>query len=135
MSQVETAVDSSVVSVYPDHGSAEAALRRLIEAGFAMKDVSIVGRDFQVKEEPIGFHHHARLRRGGSGNRRVGRRAVRPADRCGVLGSAGSGAGDCRRAALGGAAGRTGGGTRRRGDRRAASPEPWSAGVFPRTRR
>ena len=32
MSQVETAVDSSVVSVYPDHGSAEAALRRLIEA-------------------------------------------------------------------------------------------------------
>jgi uncharacterized membrane protein len=55
MSQVETAVDSSVVSVYPDHGSAEAALRRLIEAGFAMKDVSIVGRDFQVKEEPIGF--------------------------------------------------------------------------------
>ena len=39
MSQVETAVDSSVVSVYPDHGSAEAALRRLIEAGLAMKEI------------------------------------------------------------------------------------------------
>ncbi len=55
MSQIETAVDSSAVAVYPDHGSAEAALRRLIEAGFAMKDVSIVGRDFQVNEKPIGF--------------------------------------------------------------------------------
>jgi uncharacterized membrane protein len=55
MSQVETAVDSSVVAVYPDHPSAEEAVRRLIKDGFAMKDVSIVGRDFQVEEEPIGF--------------------------------------------------------------------------------
>jgi uncharacterized membrane protein len=55
MSQVETAVDSSVVAVYPDHPSAEEAVRRLVKDGFAMKDVSIVGRDFQVEEEPIGF--------------------------------------------------------------------------------
>jgi uncharacterized membrane protein len=55
MSQVATAVDSNVVAVYPDHASAEEAVRRLIKQGFAMKDVSIVGRDFQVTEEPIGF--------------------------------------------------------------------------------
>ena len=30
MSQVETAVDSSVVSVYPDHGSAAAALPQVV---------------------------------------------------------------------------------------------------------
>jgi uncharacterized membrane protein len=55
MSQAQTAVDSHVVAVYPDHPSAEEAVRRLVKEGFAMKDVSIVGRDFQVEEEPIGF--------------------------------------------------------------------------------
>jgi uncharacterized membrane protein len=55
MSQVQTAVGSSVVAVYPDHPSAEEAVRRLLKEGFAMKDVSIVGRDFRVEEEPIGF--------------------------------------------------------------------------------
>ncbi|MDB5351464.1 MAG: hypothetical protein JWN86_2711 [Planctomycetota bacterium] len=55
MSQVETALDSRVVAVYPDHPSAEAAVKRLIKEGFDMKDVSIVGRDFQVEEAPIGF--------------------------------------------------------------------------------
>jgi uncharacterized membrane protein len=55
MSQAETAVGSSVVAVYPDHASAEEAVRRLLKEGFDMKDVSIVGRDFQVEEEPIGF--------------------------------------------------------------------------------
>jgi uncharacterized membrane protein len=55
MSQVETAVDSRVVAVYPDHPSAEEAVRRLVKEGFEMKDESIVGRDFQVEEEPIGF--------------------------------------------------------------------------------
>ena len=55
MSTVETAVDSRIVAVYPDHASAEQAVRRLIKEGFDMKDVSIIGRDFQVEEEPIGF--------------------------------------------------------------------------------
>src|SRR4051812_16912494 len=55
MSQVETAVGSRIVAVYPDHESAEEAVRRLLKEGFEMKDVSIVGRDFQVTEEPIGF--------------------------------------------------------------------------------
>src|SRR5258708_33358517 len=55
MSQVMTAIGSHVVAVYPDHASAEEAVRRLVKEGFAMKDVSIVGRDFQVEEAPIGF--------------------------------------------------------------------------------
>ena len=50
-----TQLTSSVVAVYPDHASAEDAVRRLLKAGYAMKDVSIVGRDFEVTEEPIGF--------------------------------------------------------------------------------
>ena len=55
MSQVHTSVDSRVIAVYPDHASAEAAVKRLLKEGFDMKEVSIVGRDFQVEEEPIGF--------------------------------------------------------------------------------
>jgi uncharacterized membrane protein len=55
MSQVETSVGPSIVAVYPDHAAAERAVRRLHEAGFAMRDLSIVGRDFQVSEEPVGF--------------------------------------------------------------------------------
>lgn len=55
MSQTTPASGSSVVAVYPDHESAERAVRRLHEGGFAMSDLSIVGRDFQVSESPIGF--------------------------------------------------------------------------------
>jgi hypothetical protein len=55
MSQGEILVGCSVVAVYPDHPSAERALRQLHLAGIAMEDLSIVGRDFQVREEPVGF--------------------------------------------------------------------------------
>jgi uncharacterized membrane protein len=50
-----TPVGARIVAVYPDHASAEAAVRLLHENGFEMKDLSIVGRDFQVTEEPVGF--------------------------------------------------------------------------------
>ncbi len=55
MSQGETVAGSSVVAVYPDHASAESAVRTLHAGGFAMSDLSIVGRDFQVSEAPVGF--------------------------------------------------------------------------------
>ena len=48
-------VDSSIVAVYPDHPAAEHAVRQLHQAGFALGDLSIVGRDFQTSEEPVGF--------------------------------------------------------------------------------
>ncbi len=46
---------SSVVAVYPDHDSAERAIRLLHKNGFAIEDLSIVGRNIQVTEEPTGF--------------------------------------------------------------------------------
>jgi hypothetical protein len=55
MSQVENAVTSSVVAVYPDHLAAERTVRHLHESGIAMRDLSIVGRGSQTTEEPIGF--------------------------------------------------------------------------------
>jgi len=55
MSQAEAPIVPSIVAVYPDHATAEYAVRQLHEAGFALGDLSIVGRDFQVTEEPFGF--------------------------------------------------------------------------------
>src|SRR5262245_38906693 len=55
MSQAEPQVGQSVIAVYPDHASAERAIRRLHQAGFEMLNLSIVGRDFQVSEAPVGF--------------------------------------------------------------------------------
>jgi hypothetical protein len=55
MSPTETSLVSSVVAVYSDHASAEHAVRKLHENGFALGDLSIVGRDFQETDEPCGF--------------------------------------------------------------------------------
>jgi hypothetical protein len=55
MTETESPVGCSIVAVYPDHPAAERAVRKLHKSGFAMPDLSIVGRDFQVTEEPIGF--------------------------------------------------------------------------------
>jgi len=55
MSQTKVAILSSVVAVYPDHTSAERAVRQLHDAGFDLGDLSIVGRDFQETDKPYGL--------------------------------------------------------------------------------
>lgn len=55
MSLEKSLVESSVVAVYRDQSAAEHALRQLHAAGFATSDLSIVGRDFQMSEKPVGF--------------------------------------------------------------------------------
>jgi hypothetical protein len=55
MSESDTSPTSSVVAVYADHAQAEHAVRLLHEAGFALGDLSIVGRDFQETDQPYGF--------------------------------------------------------------------------------
>jgi hypothetical protein len=55
MSQANQPNALSVIAVYHDHESTERAVRRLHEDGFDMRNVSIVGRDFQTGDEPVGF--------------------------------------------------------------------------------
>jgi hypothetical protein len=55
MSHAATAIVSSVVALYPDHLAAEGAVRQLHLAGFALNDLSIVGRGSQVTEVPYGL--------------------------------------------------------------------------------
>jgi len=48
--------ESSVVAVYDAHSGAESAIKALQQAGFDMKQLSIVGKDFQTEEHAIGFY-------------------------------------------------------------------------------
>jgi hypothetical protein len=45
------------VAIFERHEDAEAAVRDLQSAGFDMKKLSIVGRDYHTEEQPVGFYH------------------------------------------------------------------------------
>ena len=46
---------ATVIAVYSDHSAAEDAVRRLEADGIDMKNASIIGKDFQAVEKPLGF--------------------------------------------------------------------------------
>ena len=45
------------VAIFDRHQDVEAAIRRLQAAGFDMKKLSIVGRDYHTEERPVGFYN------------------------------------------------------------------------------
>ena len=47
----------SVVAVFPDHQAAEAAIKKLSEAGFDMKQLSVVGKGYHTEEKVVGFYN------------------------------------------------------------------------------
>jgi hypothetical protein len=47
----------TVIAILPDHNAAEAAIKNLTEAGFAMKDLSIVGKGYHTEETVVGFYN------------------------------------------------------------------------------
>ena len=55
MSPTMTPPGSSIVAVYPNHDSAKSAIQLLHKNGFAIEDLSIIGRNIQMSEEPTGF--------------------------------------------------------------------------------
>ncbi len=46
----------AVVALYETHGEAEVAVRELEKAGFDMSKLSIIGKDFQLEQEVIGYY-------------------------------------------------------------------------------
>ena len=46
----------AIVAVYAEHDAAEAAIRKVAEAGFDMKHFSIVGHGYHTEEQVIGFY-------------------------------------------------------------------------------
>jgi len=49
--------NNSVVAIYPLHTAAEAAIKELQQAGFDMKKLSIVGRDYHTDEQVVGYYN------------------------------------------------------------------------------
>ena len=49
--------NNSIVAIYPSHTEAEAAIKELQQAGFNMKKLSIVGRDYHTDEHVIGYYN------------------------------------------------------------------------------
>src|SRR5215471_17015695 len=55
MTATKTEGQATVIAVYPDHASAEDAVRQLQKDGIPMQNISIIGKDFQAVEKPLGF--------------------------------------------------------------------------------
>ena len=47
----------SVVAVYGDHNSAEAAVKKLIASGVETKNLSVVGKGYHTDEKVVGFYN------------------------------------------------------------------------------
>ena len=47
----------SIVAVFVDHAAAEAAVKQLTAGGFAMKQLSVVGKGYHSEEKVVGFYN------------------------------------------------------------------------------
>lgn len=47
----------AVIAVYDTHSEAEAAVKELQRAGFDMKKLSVVGRDYHTDEQVVGYYN------------------------------------------------------------------------------
>lgn len=50
-------IANSVVAVFDDHDAAETAVKKLSADGFAMKNLSVVGKGYHTEEKVIGFYN------------------------------------------------------------------------------
>jgi hypothetical protein len=46
----------AAISIFTDHNAAEAAIRKLAGAGFAMQNLSIIGQGYHTEEKVTGFY-------------------------------------------------------------------------------
>lgn len=49
--------NDAVVAVFPDHHAAEAAIRKLAEAGLPMRHFSIIGKGYHSESNVVGFYN------------------------------------------------------------------------------
>jgi uncharacterized membrane protein len=52
----ETSQKSAVVAIYETHKAAEEAVRDLQKAGFDMRELSIVGKDYHTEHDVVGYY-------------------------------------------------------------------------------
>ena len=56
-SSLRTPAQDSVAAVFPDHQTAEAAVKTLTAAGVPLKSISIVGKGYHTDEKVVGFYN------------------------------------------------------------------------------
>ena len=49
--------NDATVGIFNDHHSADNAINKLVSHGFAMKDLSVVGKGFHTEEKVVGFYN------------------------------------------------------------------------------
>ena len=47
----------AVVAVFADHAAAEAAVKKLSQAGFDIKHLSVIGKGYHTNEQVVGFYN------------------------------------------------------------------------------
>jgi hypothetical protein len=62
-----TASDEAVVAIYRSHEAAEQAVHRLSDGGLPVRQISIVGRNFETREDIQGFYRPADAALDGAG--------------------------------------------------------------------
>jgi len=50
-------ISDSVIATFADHKDAETAVKKLTENGFAMKNISLVGKGYHTEEKVMGFYN------------------------------------------------------------------------------
>jgi hypothetical protein len=50
-------ITDTVVAVFVDHQAAETAVKKLSQAGFEMKNLSLVGKGYHTDEKVVGFYN------------------------------------------------------------------------------
>lgn len=49
--------NDSVIAIFADHNAAEVAIKKLTDAGFEMKHLSVVGKGYHTDEKVVGFYN------------------------------------------------------------------------------
>ena len=60
-------LSESVVAVYKNHADAEEAVRKLEHAGIPLRKISIIGRNFELREDPQGYYRPSDAAKEGAG--------------------------------------------------------------------
>ncbi|BDI32114.1 hypothetical protein CCAX7_41650 [Capsulimonas corticalis] len=58
-SAISTAPDETVATLYSNHNAAEDAVRLLVEDGVPVRQISLIGRNFETVEDVQGFYRPA----------------------------------------------------------------------------
>ncbi|WP_353268458.1 general stress protein [Gemmatimonas sp.] len=53
---LDSGILEAVVAVFPTHETAEQAVRDVQRAGFDMKKLSIIGKDYQTEQDVVGYY-------------------------------------------------------------------------------